>query len=517
LNFINFKGDHFASIDPSRTPIGGTYGCSTVPYTSNYHTVHLQTHSHFLAPQYVHSTRLWKLLQTPLDSSTKLDLFHITLQRAENSIQKIKFSSKSFLHQIIHPPLNKRGPNSNRFTIFYEDSEITLSQMKTKNPSEQPQGISSDTSPPSKQAWSNDTTVSALSDEIFQHLQKHQQTIQDAGEIDEDAHRYKQPDHVIKPTTKLSQRIRFNLVRHCGTISDIPTLKLFKSFTATLRNADPTLVILPYQAAKQHYSSLTNLKQIQANNDQHLLQFFKPYYQKQQYSLSGFLHDVSSTLSFDQLCSLPSIDEWLDTYNYFMKLCLSQSKEMTQIGALYYSNLFMYREDLKVAILDHPLWSPTDPTNPPIFDLFLNNFIFNRKKFKMTFVSAEQSKSKETVDLFKKLYDGSPKAYPNGYMMLFIPPIDGHQPSSKFRAKILFNHLQFQGEDAAFSIGGFQDLKNMIKPCNGNTVSLCTLIKRIPASNGMSCPQLFQHVEPNISGIVTMVTFQKQDSPLVYA
>jgi hypothetical protein len=102
-------------------------------------------------------------------------------------------------------------------------------------------------------------------------------------------------------------------------------------------------------------------------------------------------------------------------------------------------------------------------------------------------------------------------------MMLFIPPIDGHQPSSKFRAKILFNHLQFQGEDAAFSIGGFQDLKNMIKPCNGNTVSLCTLIKRIPASNGMSCPQLFQHVEPNISGIVTMVTFQKQDSPLVYA
>jgi hypothetical protein len=33
----------------------------------------------------------------------------------------------------------------------------------------------------------------------------------------------------------------------------------------------------------------------------------------------------------------------------------------------------------------------------------------------------------------------------------------------------------------------------------------------------MSRPQLFQHVEPNISGIIIMVTFQKQDSTHVIA
>jgi hypothetical protein len=77
--------------------------------------------------------------------------------------------------------------------------------------------------------------------------------------------------------------------------------------------------------------------------------------------------------------------------------------------------------------------------------------------------------------------------------------------------------LQFLGEEAAFSIGGFQDLKSIIKLHNGNLDSLCTLIKSIPASTGMTRPQLFQHVEPNISGIITMVTFQKQDSNLVYA
>jgi hypothetical protein len=107
-------------------------------------------------------------------------------------------------------------------------------------------------------------------------------------------------------------------------------LKLFKSFTATLRNAGSSLVIIPYQAAKQHYSSLTNIKQIQAIDDHRPLQFFKPYFQKQQYSLSGYLY-ISSTLSFDQLHAIHKVEEWLDTYNYFIKFCPSQNEEMTQV------------------------------------------------------------------------------------------------------------------------------------------------------------------------------------------
>jgi hypothetical protein len=210
------------------------------------------------------------------------------------------------------------------------------------------------------------------------------------------------------------------------------------------------------------------------------------------------------------------VEEWLDTYNYYCKLCPSQAEEMTQIGALCYSNVFMYREDLKAAIINHPLWLPQDSSNPPIFDLYLSDFIAQNNKARMIFVSAEQSKARETADLFKKLNDGSPKAYPNGYMMLFIPLLEGHQPSNEFCAKVLFNHEKYIGEEEAFSIGGFQDLKTQVKLKNGSTVSLCTLIKSIPLSSGMSRPQLFQQVEPKISGIVTMVTFQKQDHDLVY-
>jgi hypothetical protein len=102
-------------------------------------------------------------------------------------------------------------------------------------------------------------------------------------------------------------------------------------------------------------------------------------------------------------------------------------------------------------------------------------------------------------------------------MMLFIPILEGQQPSTEFRKIILFNHEQYLGDEAAFSIGGFKDLKNQVTWQNGSTVSLCMLLKSIPSSQCMSHPQLFQSVEPNASGIVTMVTFQCQDSDHVYS
>jgi hypothetical protein len=235
--------------------------------------------------------------------------------------------------------------------------------------------------PSIKKPWTNDTCLTTVPDDIFNRLQRHQQTIQDAGELDDNPPMYKNPEQIIESHPNLTQRIRFNLIRHRGTICDVPTIKLFKSFTATLHNADSSVVFLPYQASKQHYSSITNLKQIQAVDQSRLLQFFKPYHMKQQYSLSGYFH-ISSTLTFDQIRSLPSIDEWLDTYNYYIKLCPSQNEEMTQIRALCYSSIFMYREDLMEAILSHPLWTPTDPSKPPIFDLFISDFISNGKKEK---------------------------------------------------------------------------------------------------------------------------------------
>jgi hypothetical protein len=92
------------------------------------------------------------------------------------------------------------------------------------------------------------------------------------------------------PRPQHSQRIRFNLIRQRGASSTQTTLQLFRSFATTLRRADPSAIFHPFSATKQHYSSLHNIKQIQEIEENRVYQYFKPYYQKQHYSLSGYFH-----------------------------------------------------------------------------------------------------------------------------------------------------------------------------------------------------------------------------------
>jgi hypothetical protein len=165
---------------------------------------------------------------------------------------------------------------------------------------------------------------------------------------------------------KLHQRICFNLIHHRGVTSDAPAIKLFKSFASSLKRADPSLIILPFHASKQHYSSLPTLKHIQTVEENKLPQFFQSYHPRQYYSISGYFH-VSSELTFNDLISMPAVAEGLDSNRYFIKACPSQSEEMVHVGVLCYGNTLTFCEDLKRAIIDHPLWSPTDADNPPIF------------------------------------------------------------------------------------------------------------------------------------------------------
>jgi hypothetical protein len=327
-----------------------------------------KNYTHFLEPQYNQSRRLWKLLKFHKSSelSTKQDLLHLTFILEEqiqniiaiNSIRNpgqknipvnsnqyesiINFYTQpeiplkrhqtltaSFLQQILNPPTTSAPLPTNQFSAFnLLDQNMPMMKIDSNTDSLQ----SSPTDPSlSKPVWSNDTSVLELTDKLFSHLKEHQEIANEAGDLKEDAPTYENPTAIIQPPPNMSQRIQFNLICHRGTVCDVPTGKLFKSFLTTMQNADSSLIVLPFQAAKQHYSSLANLKQIQNIDDTKLLQFFKPYYHKQQYSLSGYFH-ISSTLAFDELCSIPQVEEWLNTYNYSIKLCPSQTEEMTKIG-----------------------------------------------------------------------------------------------------------------------------------------------------------------------------------------
>jgi hypothetical protein len=131
--------------------------------------------------------------------------------------------------------------------------------------------------PSTQKFWVNDTSLSTIADLI-------------SNQLKEDKQNAPQEEHPQESADQQSphQHLRINLIRHRTAVSDLKTLQLFKSLALTLRKVDPLLVILPYKASKQHYSALTNNKQIESLNENRLYQYFRPYYQKQNYSLSGY-------------------------------------------------------------------------------------------------------------------------------------------------------------------------------------------------------------------------------------
>jgi hypothetical protein len=250
---------------------------------------------------------------------------------------------------------------------------------------------------------------------------------------------------------------------------------------------------------------------------QKLHQFFKYYHQKQTSSLNGYFH-ISSTLSFEALIQLPAVSEWLNSYQYYARIHPSQSKEMVKIGALCYISTLTFRKHLKQAIMTHTLWEKNHEfaDSQIIFDLFISDFLSPGKRTKMLFISARKSRQDKASTLFKQIYHGTRKSYPNGYIMLYIPILEIVNSSPDIRAKIAFNHKKYTGEEALSSICGLNDLNTPLKLKNGKTVMIRTLLQSIPATEGMSRPQLFQTVEAKFTTLATIVTCQASDQKLVY-
>lgn len=367
---------------------------------------------------------------------------------------------------------------------------------------------------PTTSKWVNDTGITKLTETLFNQLNMNQATLKQNGDDVDSNIQYEQPKESIEPTNLNKQRIRFNLIRHRNTSCNTPTLTQFKSFATLLRQMDQNMAILPFQSDKQNVSSISNLKQINNIDATKLQLFFNPYYKKQFYSLSGYFH-ISSSMSFNAITEHKDMVEWLEENRYYMKLCTSQNEEMVQIGALCFSSMYIYREDLRLNIMQHSTWNPTNAPNPPVFDFLLSDFIGPNKKTKMLFIIGEKSRQNEIAAYFRNLYDGSPKEYPNGAMMVFIPLNEGTTYTPEERSRYIFNHETFLGDEAALCIGGLQDLNTKIKLKNDMTITIRMLLKSIPATQGMCRSQLFQFIEPNASGMVTLATYQSQDKKYV--
>lgn len=96
----------------------------------------------------------------------------------------------------------------------------------------------------------------------------------------------------------------------------------------------------------------------------------------------------------------------------------------------------------------------------------------------MIFVRAERSKKDEARKVLQELYDSTPKAYPQGKMLLFIPVKsrleEGYTPSQ--RDKFLFHHNKYLGMEDCMAIFSFKDLNTMIMLKTGVKVTLHMLL-----------------------------------------
>jgi hypothetical protein len=146
-------------------------------------------------------------------------------------------------------------------------------------------------------------------------------------------------------------------------------------------------------------SPISTAKQIQNIDENKLKTYFHSYYAEQHYSLSGYFH-IHTTLTDEELFGHQEIIEWLEFNRYNVKMSPSQDEEMIQIGALCFSSIFTYSEDLKQAILQDPLWNPDKAIINPFFDIYPADFQGPDKKTKMLFVSAEKSKQNEIANFF---------------------------------------------------------------------------------------------------------------------
>jgi hypothetical protein len=175
--------------------------------------------------------------------------------RSDLHPKQVKFTKNSFAQSIQRSPIHTTPTVSSNPYQLLSDLIDTDETMEIDSPTNHTPSI-----PPQKVSWSTDLGVSTLSEELFSHMSKQKIIAEETGELDDFPY-YKKPQARIDSSEKINQRIRFNLIRHKGTVSDIPVSKLFKSFASTLKKADPSLVFHPFQALTNNtilHSSLPN-------------------------------------------------------------------------------------------------------------------------------------------------------------------------------------------------------------------------------------------------------------------
>jgi len=364
-----------------------------------------------------------------------------------------------------------------------------------------------------------DLGISAVSS--FMHRQQQDVEMEEIDGKEEEQANASIPPSVTTIVTQEQPSIRYrlNLLRHkFATPTDLTTLQLFKAFANAAKKTNKTLILLPVDSQKQSLSPLTSHKHIDSLTANQMRLYFTSFHRDQHHSISGFIHVITS-LTIEQMESKLPMAEWLQTYQYSIILCKSQDEEMSFVGALCYGSLFLHRDGLLEGITSHPAWVELNKGREKtiVIDLVVKPFKSPGRSVDMIFVRAERSKKELVQNFLLTLYDGTPKKYPRGDMLFFIPIASKleNDYTDEQRAKYVFNHTTYVGEEDCMAILGLANLSNEVKLKDRSIITIRTLLKCLPASPGMTRNRLFQVVDTNPSLNCVLVTFQKHDKAFI--
>jgi hypothetical protein len=492
-----------------------------------------------------------------LDALPLIDLTFLLEEHIQNLYELCKFDSKFptddsilldlhefYTKQELTQQLNKRGhslrevflakatqetsitnylsTNYYKLLEVHEDScEEEYTSTSTKLPNRSSQLIMKEPESSIQTSFPEDLNIT----EVETSIRHRQAAVAMDEDVEDDPHQNPlphTPPRIITITTSdasVPSNIRINLIRHKNAVvTEKTSLQLFKTFIVAAKKTDPNLTVLPIDSTKQHLSSLTSFKQVENLTTNQLRLYFSPWFRDQPHSLSGFLHLNTILEVGDMMQELP-LAEWLATYQYSVKPCKSQVEEMSIIGALCYGSLFLHRDGLLDSIQSLPEWVQLNQgrDTPIIIDLVIKPFKGPGKSADMIFMRSERSKREEATKFFLKLYDGTPKRYPRGDMLFFIPvtsKLEAEYTDAQ-RSKYLFNHQAYLGDEDCLTIFGLADLETKLILKDGRPATIRTLLKSLPATEGMSRSRLFQVVDFVPSQNCVLVTFQRSDRPLV--
>jgi hypothetical protein len=245
-------------------------------------------------------------------------------------------------------------------------------------------------------------------------------------------------------------------------------------FMSAAKNADFTFAMKPVAQGNPnklpHIETETNLQ-----HTKDLSKYFHPTGPNQMWSLSGHVY-IESQYPSTQF--IQHLSNWCKNGNHRISYLQCQSDETIQLGFLIRSSVTIYRDDLKTAIMQHPLWAQSGS-----FEFGLTIRLLHSPKLSVPTLCIETTKphAAQAAEFFTTIYDGEYDELPLGINLLFFSTYNC-AASNNDRSTLAQEQERFLTSERTITIKGLHPLDTKIRLATDdlNVISIRSLLLLLP-------------------------------------